>query len=180
MSMEHVTKVIPPPEHPVETGSSAEWSKIEQELNLSLPSDYKSYIARYGSGCIGGLLWPLNPFAANPNINLMQQFKGTLDALRSLRDRFGEELPYQLYPERGGLFPWGLTDNGDSLYWLTEGGPEGWPVVVNAGREPRYERYNLPMTEFLACLVEGTFRSEIVPSDFIDAHHLFKVAPSGS
>ena len=37
-----------------------------------------------------------------------------------------------------GLLPWGYTDNCDELYWLTDGEPDGWKIVVHESRAPEY------------------------------------------
>lgn len=44
-------------------------------------------------------------------------------------------MPYALFPEPGGLLVWGVTDNGDEFYWLTEGAPDDWTVVVSSRHE---------------------------------------------
>jgi hypothetical protein len=75
-------------------------------------------------------LWILNPFAANRYLNLVQQARRQLEAERMIRAERPSDMPFSLHPERGGLFPWAMTDNGDRLYWLTEGDPNHWPTVI--------------------------------------------------
>ena len=46
-----------------------------------------------------------------------------LAAYRQTRARFPERLPLPPFPEQGGVLPLGRTDNGDELYWVTQGPP---------------------------------------------------------
>lgn len=46
------------------------------------------------------------------------------------REDFSEQVPFPLWPEPGGLLPWGSTDNNDHVFWLTIGEPDRWPVVA--------------------------------------------------
>ncbi len=174
MSIENLRRVLQPPRSAIETGSSDAWSQVEEQLELRLPDDYKSYIRTYGTGCIGEFVWPLNPFSRNPNLNFLRAADEILSAMRSLRDGGYEDIPFPLYPERGGLLPWGFTDNGDNLYWVTRGDSNEWPVVLNASRQPAYEYYDCSMTEFLAKVLQGELESHIMPSDLAESEPLFR------
>ncbi len=174
MTLESLCKVMPPPPVPIETGGIEEWLVVEEAVGISLPNDYKQYIRVFGTGCIGGFLWPLNPFSENDNLNLLKGMVAILGALRSLKDKWGDrQCPYPLYPEPGGLLPWGVTDNGDVLFWLTEGCSDEWSVVINEARAPVYEEYEESITGFLTKLVLREIVSEIIPPGFLDRDALF-------
>jgi hypothetical protein len=72
--------------------------------------------------------------------------------------------PYPAYPETGGVLPWAQTDNGDVVYWLTEGSSDSWPIVLIEARHGSHEEYTLSTTEFLARLLAGTLNSKILPA----------------
>jgi len=166
---------MPPPEAPVETGSPGAWPSIEDQIGSPLPRDYKEYINIYGTGSLGGFLWPYNPFSKNQNLNLLRRAQLDASALRQLREEFGEEeVPFPLHPEPGGLLSWGVTDNGDGLYWLTVGDPDAWPVVVNEARGPQFERYEESATSFLARLISGEIVSEALPAGVFEGEVEFK------
>ncbi len=168
MTLESLYKVIAPPTLPVEAGSVEAWPVIEKAIGVTLPNDYKQYINTFGTGCIGRFLWPFNPFSEDKFLNLGYRINERLDALRELREHWDEQCPYPLYPDPGGLLPWGGTDNGDVLFWLTVGRPDDWPTVVNEARGPLYEEYQASMTDFLAKLISGEIISDIIPYDFLD------------
>jgi hypothetical protein len=180
MSIESLLNVMPPPTAPIESGNKKEWSSIEASIGTTLPEDFKEYINLYGTGKILRFLWPFNPFSKNDNLNLGMQLTLQLDALRELKDEFGfEECPYPLYPEPEGLLPWGVTDNGDVLFWLTDGIPENWPIIVNEGRVAVYERYDESMTSFLSKLLSKNIISKIFPDDLCDRNPLPLFEPYG-
>ncbi len=174
MTLEFLCRVLPTPIAPIESGSTEEWSEIEKVVDIILPSDYKQYINTFGTGCIGNFLWPFNPFSDNKFLNFGEQIDARLDALRVLKEKWGDrQCPYPLYPEPEGLLPWGASDNGDVLYWLTAGHPDDWSVIINEARSPVYEEYKESTTSLLAKLVLGEIVSEIFPPDFPDREALF-------
>lgn len=175
-----LARIIPPPDTPFEAGVGKNWRSIEEELGTRLPEDYKSFINAYGSGRIGGFLWILNPFSSNQVSNLVVQARLRLNDLRELKQDFGDEgCPYPVFPEVGGLIPWGFTDNGDLLLWLAEGESESWPVVISEGRGPIFERYEESTTSFLLKLVSGDIESSIIPRNLIDRSVPFMPPPRG-
>jgi hypothetical protein len=173
MTIESLYKVMTPPTLPVEAGSVEAWPAIEKIIGVTLPNDYKQYINAFGTGYIGRFLWPFTPFSENEYLNLRDQINYSLDVLRELEENWGEECPYPLYPDPEGLLPWGRTDNGDVLFWLTVGHPDDWPTVINEARGPLYEEYQASMTDFLAKLISGEITSDIMPYDFLDRDALF-------
>lgn len=163
-----------PPTEPVETQGS--WSSVEEKLGCELPDDFKEFIAVYGSGTIGRFISVLNPFSKRPNLNLLEQSRRQLDALRILLDEFGERNPYDLFPAPGGLLPVAITDNGDVIHWLTNGGAAGWTIVVNEARSPDYEQFDCSLTSFLEGLLDGSIRCRAFPDPICEGNITFEVA----
>lgn len=165
MSLENLTQVVPPPAQAIDAGNAESWRQCEQQLGLVFPSDYRQLIQTYGTGCWLGFLWVLIPFASNTYLNVVEQGVRFLDAERTIRDQFPEEVPFALHPEPEGLFPWASTDNGDHLYWLTRGEPDQWPVIVFESRGPEFERHEMSCTAFLARWVSGDLAVGVFPPD---------------
>lgn len=174
MKLDELTEVISPPSAPVDAGGS--WASVEANLGTSLPSDYKAYVEAYGTGCLDDFIWVFNAFSKNLNLNLLARCEASLRALKELQSRHASEVSYPLFPAAGGLLPWGATDNGDVLYWLTEGQPDEWSIVVNAARDPRTERYPTSMSIFLAKILKREIVSHILPDDFPGDEHSFAVS----
>jgi len=166
MISETLKQLMPPPAAPAESRSERGWEFVEAELGIELPSDYKEYISIYGTGSVDNFLWVLNPFSENKYLNLIDESKATLQAFQQLQRDFGETIPYTLYPEPLGLFPWAVTDNGDHLFWLRKGSPSEWAIVVADSRAPEWEEFKVSMTEFLAGILTKRIRVDIFPDDF--------------
>jgi hypothetical protein len=61
-----------------------------------------------------------------------------------------DDYPYGAFPPTPGLILWADDDNGCMLFWLTEGDPDRWPILVTPPDGYSWERFELPMTAFLA------------------------------
>jgi hypothetical protein len=168
MGIETLQAILKSPEQPRETPKQENWEEVVNRLSLPLPTDYRKYIELYGTGRIDKFLWILNPFSVNANLNLFEKVRVELDALRELQAS-GEFLPYPLFPEKGGLLPFGITDNGDVLHWLTRGAPDEWQVVVNESRAPEYEEFRLGLADFLAQILSRSAICRIFPRSFPSA-----------
>lgn len=68
--------------------------------------------------------------------------------------------------EAGGLLPWGFTDNGDELYWLTQEDSSSWTIVVYESCSSDYHEYPMSMVDFLYEIVSGNMVCGAFPEDF--------------
>lgn len=162
-SIAYLTSVMPPPDHPIDPGDPSLWPAVEAQLGTPLPEDYKLYINTYGVGSIADFIWIIDPFTDNRSINL-DNIQAVLKGERILREkqpRAGS--PYPIYPEPGGILPWGHTENGDQLFWKTGRDPSAWPIVVNETRSPYYHGYFCSLTLFLSKILTGDLRVETFP-----------------
>lgn len=122
MSIDYLKAVISPPQNVVDRPSEGDWAGVEARLGTVLPDDYKDFLREYGSGSIGQFLWIFNPFSKNENLNLERQAGLQAAVLRELSS-YGEIIPYKIFPEGGGIMPFGITDNGDVLFGKLTGFP---------------------------------------------------------
>lgn len=156
MTIETLIKAVPPPAVPFEAYSGL-WESVEAELRTSLPQDYKDFARLYGSGYFLEFLGISIPRSQNPNVCLVRYVREVCATFSQ-----DEELPYALWPEPGGIIPFGGTDNGDYLFWLPRDGPAEWGVVVWDRGMQGFEAFDCDLTDFLAGLATG----EIVPKEF--------------
>ena len=61
------------------------------------------------------------------------------------------------------MLPLGRTDNGDELYWVTDGHPDDWPVALVESRAALQELHAMPVTGFLAALAANQLASASFP-----------------
>jgi hypothetical protein len=176
MDINKLMQILPPPIPPVEI-SAGMWGAIEDQLGIGLPNDYKAFIDNYGSGTIRRFATVFNPFSQNKHINLAAQLPIRLNVLAGLRrftDKHPEWLPYNLFPEPCGLFPFAGTNNGDSVYWVTDGPPDAWWVVVGGGRSPRYQEFKCNSTTFFYQILTRPGICDMFPVGFLGLEPPFR------
>ena len=165
--LERLRQLLPPPADPVEPGRPDGWAGVEGALGTGLPGDFKAFTELYGSGTVDDFLYLYNPFTQGPDGNLLVEKDRVLEGYRQTRARFPERLPLPAFPDPGGVLPLGRTDNGDELYWVTQGDPEGWPVALLESRAARQEVHPMPVTGFLAALAANQLTSRVLPEDLL-------------
>lgn len=139
--------------------------RCRKKLGITFPMDYKMFIDSYGEGSINEFLWILSPFSENENLNSIEKYKVMEDAYSSMKNEFPEQFSFDFYNGKIGLFPWGITDNGDELFWnFTDDIIE---LVVYESRYVSNISYTMSMEEFLYKLLRKEIVCPIFPDDFI-------------
>ena len=175
--LDRLREIAPPPAEPLEPGVPERWPEVEAALGTALPADFKAFTELYGSGKFDDLLYLLNPFARDQAGNLVHEKDAMLAAYAETRAKFPKRLPLPPFPEPGGLLPLGRSDNGNELYWLTEGEPDAWGVVAFGGRSTRHEVHRHPVTGFLARLLAGELDTHVF-SESLGGHGKHEFIPS--
>lgn len=101
------------PLDPVECPSDEDWSRVELELGLILPEDYKGLVTAFGSGMFGVGLYILNPVSSSEYARLSG------DALRRYRqgvDFLEDKIGIRFFPQPKGLLLVGGIDRQHFLY----------------------------------------------------------------
>lgn len=164
--MDKLIEILIPPKEPYNIGNEAEWQDFFSVLGTKLPTDYIKFIQTYGTGGVDNFLWILTPFVKDENVNFMIRKKEISDAYIQSRTSFPQFYQHYVYPEIGGLLPWGYSDNGDELYWLTVGEPDEWKVVVYESRSHINYTYSLRMVEFMYGIITKKLVCDAFPDDF--------------
>lgn len=175
MSINELTSIVAPPLEPSEAPVSAAWLPVESRLGVALPHDYKKLIEIYGSGRINEFLWVFNPFSANNNINLERQVDTQAQVMAEVRSG-GEVVPFESFPRVDGILPFGITDNGDVLYWRTFGNSDEWTVVVSESRTPEWESFDLSASAFLVNIIKRKIVCKFFPLSFSELPASFETA----
>jgi hypothetical protein len=163
--LDRLRLLLPPPADPTEPGAPDGWAAVEAALGTGLPGDFKAFTELYGSGKVDDFLYLFNPFAQGQDGNLLFEKDRVLAAYAETRAKFPERLPLPPFPEPGGVLPLGRTDNGDELYWVTQGPPDDWPVALLESRAAHQEVHRMPVTGFLAALAANELATEILPDE---------------
>lgn len=159
----NLTRILKPPVFPSGTNIPMQWTMLADWLPKQFPVDYEEFVRIYGSGLVDGFIVVFTPFSRIEGAQMAYRAGKILDLARRLRDPL---YPFPLYPEPSGALPWGTTDNGDTLFWVTEGSPEQWTVRVSRSRSSEFADYPLGLTGFLAGILDGALRCSFFPADF--------------
>jgi hypothetical protein len=157
MLLQRLIKLVTPPERAYETGSKSEWARVEKQLGAPLPADYKEFIGRYGSGLFAGLYYVFNPFSASSSFNLFDQLKELGEYYQQEHAGDEDEYPYDVFPKKPGLLPWGHDNEGNTYFWLVKpkAKPDDWPVIFFEPRGGGFEEFKQSMSGYLAGVLEG-------------------------
>ncbi len=165
LHLKRLGEIVPPPDHPV--GAIGDWARVEAEVGLRLPSDYRALVAMYGAWMFDGFLEVLTPFSLHGGGLLEFGLHTVLEGMREARDA-GVPIPFPLHPEPAGLLPWGDTANGDWCYWVTRPReePDRWSVAIQGSRSTDFWEHPGPLSAALADLLTGRARPPILPPEF--------------
>jgi hypothetical protein len=110
--------------------SVSDWSRLSQRLGTELPTDYRELITTLGSGCVNRFLDVVSPFTSFQNLEYAVSRSRAIHA--GIIEVTGvDDITFPIFPQPGGLLPWGWSWNDDTFHWITNyGDPNSWPVFV--------------------------------------------------
>jgi SMI1-KNR4 cell-wall len=166
---DQLISIAPPPAKPIFTGTADGWMKIENDFGFIFPDDYKQIVNLYGYGRFAGFVWVANPFYnSSHDISYSEFVKLRLEGIRLAQATYPDyAIGSPVFPERDGLFPWGFTDNGDTLCW--EVGVRTGQVIVclDSGFTSCCDRFPLTTSHFLFKWLNAEITvQKITPFDF--------------
>ena len=166
--MTKLIQIVAPPLHPICNGRPDDWNEVEQKLRLKLPSDFKSIVNVYGSGCFSNFLYVFSPFGAVKALNLLSDCQSQiLTSYREGQKEFPQYSPsFATFPDSSCLFPWATTVNGDTMFWLTKGNPDDWEVVICDSKFSKdYDHLKYGAEAFLVEWLSGKLELNTFPDD---------------
>ncbi|OXM44817.1 SMI1/KNR4 family protein [Amycolatopsis alba] len=145
------------------------WSDVERELGTRLPSDYKALLTRLP----GGVFRNINIHSPAASEQAWNDFKNNLDQeLQILGDEDLEYLAkvnYRVFPEPGGLLPWGSDGQGGTFCWITEpADPDTWRITYYSQGSDEWREHPGPVTRLLYEILTNTGEDNILGWDFTE------------
>ncbi|WP_112270102.1 SMI1/KNR4 family protein [Lentzea terrae] len=136
-----------------------DWAAVESSIGLTLPNDYKALVEIFPEGTFQGFVELIRPGAVNsPPTEYLGYYEYRLEDMRAWRQDEPGRFPYPIFPEPGGLLPWGVSHRDGLLFWLTEGDdPDKWPIVVAHPEFEHWANHEGPVCGFLDDVVSGRF-----------------------
>lgn len=163
-------EVLLKPDVVYNTGNIEQWSEFEKKIGVIFPCDYKKIINRYGTGGIGEFIWFLTPFVDDDNVNFLVKMNKMIESYQTSKQSFPDYYKYDVFPEEGGILPWGYTENGDELYWKTALSSEEWKIVIYESASPDCSNYEMSLSEFLYKLIVKEIGCKIFPDNLFDGN----------
>jgi hypothetical protein len=108
-----------------------------------LPADHLALLDAYGLGSFVDFL------TIHPPAWVATEGATWSASERGLHAAHPAAYPFPFYPDPGGLLVFGTTDNGDRLYYRTEGEPDAWQVVLWESRGDEHLVIEGGVTTFL-------------------------------
>ncbi|WP_231039844.1 SMI1/KNR4 family protein [Proteus alimentorum] len=156
---------LPIPSAIHENGKEERWPLIDNKY--AFPKDYIAFITQYGSGQIADFITLFNPFSKNEYINFFQQKEWILEDFDSLINEDPDYYPFVLYPKCNGLLPIGVTDNGDTLFWVVlSENSELWTMAIIPSRGSEVEFITENLTGFLEGVLSKRIHCQSFPEGF--------------
>ncbi|MFK0246866.1 SMI1/KNR4 family protein [Amycolatopsis azurea] len=142
-----------------------DWDTVERELGTPLPADYKDLLARFPSGDFRGCIELDNPGQSADDL------AGTKGSNEKLLEIFADEytgyltgVSYRLFPEPGGLYPWGRNDVGGTFWWITDSAdPDDWRIAYND--RDNWHEHPGPMSKVIHEILTSTGEDNILRWD---------------
>ena len=160
MKENNLIEILRPPSKPND-------NKINlSNLAMELPDDYLKFIEVYGTGKISNFITIFNCNSQDDDYNLFVQASLILEDLRFLLEDDPTYYKSNLYPNQDALYPIGVTDNGDYIFWVTQGNPNEWTIAIIASRSPDVEHTKYNLNDFLFNVLLKKTNIDSFPSSF--------------
>ncbi|HEX7306142.1 SMI1/KNR4 family protein [Lentzea sp.] len=138
------------------------WQEAERRLGFVFPEDYKQLMTAFGTGLFDDFVGLVSP--AEDEVAFDEFEREFAEALELAGERVARgTLPHCLWPEPGGIIPWGGAGDGVTLFWRTESDdPDDWTVVYCDDDFSRWEEYRGGAPAFLLDLLAGRITSDLL------------------
>jgi hypothetical protein len=134
-------------------GLRMDWARVESELGVRLPEDYKRVCESFGPGEFSQYLDILcSRETGGPDI--LVQWHACVEAAGKRKDPALPHpffAPYHVFERErpNGLIPWAITQNECEFYWLADSGDSNeWPIIARF-LDSDWDRYDMPTSEFI-------------------------------
>ncbi|MFJ3582349.1 SMI1/KNR4 family protein [Streptomyces sp. NPDC090127] len=138
------------------------WREIEEELQCSLPGDFKELCETFGRGVFSGYL-EIASSSGGAHLGLLGQWR-SLQRIVEVNPFAAADLErFGIYrPGSRGLLPWADTYAECQIYWLASSEPaEDWPIVVQDS-EGDWSEFTMSASEFIfRTLTDDDFRFSV-------------------
>ncbi|WP_329893791.1 SMI1/KNR4 family protein [Xenorhabdus bovienii] len=149
-----------------EFGDREQWPLIDEIYPF--PNDFIKLINQYGTGKIANFITIFNPISNNNDLIFFKQKRFILDDFQYLIEYDNDCYKFNIFPNKNGLLPLGVTDNGDYIFWVTSPRDNSnlWKIAIIAARSPDVEYRDESLILFLICVFNKNIKCISFPTDF--------------
>ncbi|WP_075737694.1 SMI1/KNR4 family protein [Streptomyces acidiscabies] len=131
------------------------WRRLENDLGMDLPSDYKAIVDAYAPAHINGHLYLSHP--ATERWNLGEWIRSTAEAWSQIEwdenepegdPRVALGVPELIFGTPDGLIPIASTDRGETIFYAPQGGLGAGSLFIEDG-EGEFFEYSFSFAEWL-------------------------------
>ncbi|WP_409186006.1 SMI1/KNR4 family protein [Amycolatopsis sp. VS8301801F10] len=154
------------------------WQTVEDDIGTKLPDDYKELFSRFPSGSFRDVITVINPIDSRTNYDNFIE-KETFEIIKMLdeyRNVYLSDVDYRLFPEKGGLLPWGGDGEGGMFFWLTDSeDPNQWRVARYGQSMDEWREHDGPMTQVIWEVLTSADDENIFGWSLEDLPKIFRV-----
>ncbi len=146
--MQDLQKLVLPPRFPLDNDAE-QLERNRQVMRIDFPADYLEFGTTYGTGTFrAAYSWEIWSPSRRGLPLIALYFSRTCNMYKE--SAYPKPPKLGVYPEMGGLLPFGSSPNGDWICWDTHGDSSEW-TVVDLGRyeEGGYESTGFSFSEYL-------------------------------
>lgn len=147
-----LSSILPIPFAPVQNDESVLLNN-QEVLGIQFPSDFVEYSCTYGSGRIGNdaYTWDVVSGACPFYPRFVEEFRDTFSSCHE-----GSDKELTIFPEPGGLLPFGCCENGVWWCWRTVGNCDEWTILdIYDWDEDGCREYSMCFSTFLFKVLRG-------------------------
>jgi hypothetical protein len=158
---------------------SFDWQAVEGSVGRPLPQDYKTLVETFPQGRFQGFVELIRPGDyGESSLDFLGYYRYRLEDMREWRRGELERFPMPIYPELGGLLPWGRSRRNDLFFWLTDSpDPDHWSIVVSDAEFSRWDVFSGNISSFLEEVVSGRFDGSPYHVDLAARDPWFELPP---
>jgi hypothetical protein len=127
------------------------WSRLESELGIEFPRDFRKFCDAYGPGRINRQVVTHHPGASHGNLG--QLIRSDIEAWSHAPEEMVTQ-PVGTGP--GEVFPWGTSASGETVFFRVPGdASEAWSVFVYWSDEGEFAEYAMSFSDWMLAYLRG-------------------------